>query len=750
MHLPGMKTNTIIRMVSAVTAITLVMTVPASALEGSSDHVKAGEERPVSEFIDVAAQGDQSAPSLDFNGSGDGFAAWIDNRTESPHVYGSLLTDGAGSKVIGAQISDDDGYPHHTRVVAVQDGFLVAWVSDVDAGADIRIARFDERGRSQGPDILVARAQTGSVLGLGSSPKGTLITYIDQADDLVARLLDDTGRSKSEPFEIYDEGLVFTADVAGGDQGFLVSFGACSDEGDCQFGARAARVSPSGKVLDPDGLPLDPGAPGLETLDSAWDGARFLVVWVKDGSVFGSRVPFDERPGKSENFRIGGASPRHPQAHWTGSHHLVTWVEASSGIVSALVPPDVDGAVNTGAVAEADQSSQQSLAARGDEVVMLWDHTPRSRRDILATALSPIGTPEREGSPLVQSAFGQIHPSISAGTGMYLSLWQDYRDHAGPIVYAARIAASGEVLDQSGFRVSLREGRHPIAAANGTTWLVVWRQRLHSRTLMAARVGADGSVRDKAPIPLTTDQGRKTDVTIAGDGSGWLVAYRNARTNALYSVHVSSEGIPTEPRLLTPDGYSPDLIWDKDRYIAVWSRNGNVQGGYLSPTGELLDAPRKITMNGFWDMEPSVASSGGSLLVAWSRCIDDACARADIFKMTLDTSLDDGEPVKVEDQVHFDTEPSVAWDGQTFSILWKRCKRPESCLRPTAAARYLSADGAFVSAVSEVAEAHSTGKPAFTATSLGEGSTLLTYRKVNGPAAATGVGRTYVRSIRRP
>lgn len=731
----------------------LVTGLGTPAVAGPSDAARAGEERPVSEFIDVAAEGDQSQPTLAFHPSGHGFAAWIDDRTATPRVYGALLTEGLDSKVVGAEISEDEGFPHSPHVVATDTGFTVAWVSESGDHAEIRLATFDAEGRRAGKERSVGRAQYGSQLAMDSAARTTLVVYIDEDDDLVGRLLDATGEPKSVSFEIYDEGLVHAASVASGGEGFLVTFGACTDDGaDCRFGARSARVLSSGKVLDPDGLPLDRKAPDLDSMDAAWDGDRFLVIWKQEGSVTATRVSFDQRPGSRTPFRVGGATPRHPQVHWTGSTHLVTWIEAPAEIASAIVPANVDAAVNTGAVRGADGYSRQALANSGADVVMLWDHYPRSRSDVLATSFSSQGVPRDEVAPLVQSAFGQIHPSISPGAGMYLSLWQDYRAHSGPIVYGARIAGSGEVLDPRGFKISLRNGRHPIAAANGaSTWLVLWREKLHGRTLTATRVGADGSVQDQVPIPITTDQGRKTDVAVAADGAGWLVLYRNARTETLNSVHVSPEGVPGEPRILVREARSPDVLWDEDRYIAVWSRNGNIQGAYLSPQGELLDAPRKITTNGLYDIEPSIGSSGTSMLVAWSRCNEQtSCAAASIFTMVLDASLDDGDPVKVQHTSSFDTEPEVTWDGRAFSLAWKRCKRPATCLRPTGAVVYLAPDGSALSATTEVAEAHAIGTPAFSVATLGEGSTVFIYRKVDGPAAATGVPRAYFRTTRQP
>jgi hypothetical protein len=71
----------------------------------------------------------------------------------------------------------------------------------------------------------------------------------------------------------------------------------------------AARISPDGKVLDPDGIPVGPGIYSQAMPDVAWDGKAFQVVWMdfrsgKRYEIYGARVSAEGKLVDAQPVRI--------------------------------------------------------------------------------------------------------------------------------------------------------------------------------------------------------------------------------------------------------------------------------------------------------------------------------------------------------------------------------------------------------------------------------------------------------------
>ena len=91
------------------------------------------------------------------------------------------------------------------------------------------------------------------------------------------------------------------------------------------------------------------------------------------------------------------------------------------------------------------------------------------------------GVLDPNGIVLALSANNQSDVTIARGEDQYLAVWEDDRaDVWGPTdVYATRLNSSGQVLDGSGLAVSTNVGSQekPVAAWNGTNYLVAWNDR---------------------------------------------------------------------------------------------------------------------------------------------------------------------------------------------------------------------------------------------------------------------------------
>lgn len=741
-HLYGMKATTTIAML-----ICLLILQVVAAEAAAQPEIAVGQETPITDFIDVPAEGSQTSPAAAWGPRG-GLASWNDTRRGISEVWTALLTEGGTSKTVGRATPGKGGVAGPPAVGYSGDRFLVAWVESLESSSEVVGALYDGRGTLLESGIVIGEAGYRSEITLAGGATSFLVSFVDAEGALVARRVSTSGVPVGAPLEVYDESQeIGNPQLSWGDGSYLLTFFACDE--DCRFGVRAARIEAGGKVLDPDGFPLIQEPPIGTTITSAWNGRNWVAVWSGGTRTYAVPVAPDERPGSNEPSTIMPRALFETDIEWTGSGFLLGYVDQSRGLYTSVLTdepmvasPPLLVSGSTGDVA------QSSLARAGDTFVLTWDERNGSYRDVFEIELLPTGVPTAERTILVQSAYGQIHPSVSAGIGASLALWQDYRDHSGPIVYGARLGPAGEPLDPQGFQISEQNGRHPVAAWNGESWLVVWKGLVAgSGALVGKRVGPDGSVLDPATIPIALGPGRFTDFDVASDGDGWVILYRDRSAAGLSSNYVSASGVPeTSPKLIEVQGAEPSLAWHDDRYIAVWNRRGDIRGAFLSERGELLDAARRLTSNDLYDFKPSVASSGSSALVTWARCESD-CPPSHIFGLMMVNSFDDGEPTRLSEGSFFDEEPISVFDGRAFGVVFKRCSA--GCLRPDGIFRSVTEAGAPSGAEHEIATAHLTGAPAFSVASLGDGSFTITYRKVEGPSSAAGVPRGYQRTARR-
>jgi hypothetical protein len=743
-----MKTDR--KLAAVVPVLVGLLLAPSAGARSIEDSSVVSEESPISDAIDVGAENHQIRPEVSW-GPDAGFAVWLDSRLYQPRIYGAPLENGASSKVVGYDISGETEAPRDPVVGSTGGRFLALWIASGAGGRELHGTTLNGNGRILRRNFMVSEVASGSGLAVAGGEDGFLATFTNLAGDLTALRIDTEGRPVGEAMQVYNEGSHGHLEVAWGAGTFLVSFIACDP---CEFGARSARVTWEEGVLDRDGLPLTRSAADDARISSAWDGSRFVVVWTQSGAVYGAPVDPEERPGTSESFLISGSVAMSPDISWTGTAFLVAWVESQRSLVTTLLSDELEVAnpVPTPVSERISPETRPVLTSSNTDHLIAWDGPGGEFFDIFRAGLTPIGAPATEVEVLVHSAFGQIRPSISAGAGSHLALWQDYRAHSGPIVYGGRVGPNGEVLDGTGFQISRQNGIRPVAGWNGRTWLVVWLQRQNGgHVLVGSRVGPDGSVLDPVPVPLTPLGSRKRDVEVASDGNGYVVIWREAVGRSIRTIYVSADGVSGAlPVEIDDQASDPALVWSGDRYIAVWERNREIRGAFLDDRGELLDRPRRVTRSEAYDFDPSVSVADGHALVTWARCdrIKRYCERSSVFALGFESSFE-GRVVRLTGPTAFYDDPLAIWDGGRYAIVWSGCTDRYVCTSPSAHLRYMTSTGAPASEVSTIARAQVSGAPSFRVASLGDGSFTVVYRRLSGIEEIAGVPRGYLRTVRR-
>jgi len=744
------KTKHIAR-ISLIVSLMLQVLPPVRA---QTTQPRMADEQPISAAIDVGAESNQTRPEVAWGPKG-GFAVWQDERLDTARIYGAALQNGASSKFVGNDLSGEVLAPRFPSVAPNGNGYLATWIEDTERGTELRGVLVKADGSITRANAFRVPAAIDSTTATASGNEGTIVAFTDREDDLSVLRVSRSGAIVGRPIEVYDEGPTTSPELTWGGGTFLLSFIACDE--DCKFGARSARITWADGVLDRDGSPLTRTAVDRNRISSAWDGETFTVVWTEAGTIYGSKVDPADRPGNQERFVVHTSAASSPDIARTSMGYVVAWVGAGREISTTFLPdePEMGNPAETPVSERASYGSRPVIASNGDEHLLAWEGHNGHYIDIFRVPLTAIGLPEDRPEVFVQSGFGQVHPSIAAGTGAYLALWQDYRSHSGPIVYGGRIAPNGELLDDTGFRISPDNGRHPVAAWNGEDWLVVWRQSVNGLWgLAAARVGADGTVKEPASIPLSFDRGRKRHFTVASDGDGFVVMWANDPGEPLHTTYVSRNGVPASSSVrIDHRADDPSLTWSDGRYVAVWGRDGNIKAAFLDARGDLLDAPRKIADTNGYEYEPNVAAGGGRAVVTWAKCRlvkqRGPCTRFDVLALGIGSSLDDGVADVVSSQTLFQDEPIAVWDGVGFAVIWKTCNLELLCDRPAGAIRYVDRDGRPTSAITKVRRAHVPGAPSFTAASLGDASITIVYRRTEGPGSVAGVPRGYMTQVRR-
>ena len=189
-----------------------------------------------------------------------------------------------------------------------------------------------------------------------------------------------------------------------------------------------ARVSASGKVLDPGGILLSSSDPNQnQDVKVAAGNGRFLVVWAEDRGgedIRGALVSGAGSVVKQWFISAAEDAQIRPDVAWNGAQFFVVWADLVEG-----EPFDIYGTRVT------------------------WSGTVRD----CCTEFS-------HGLPVNESAPGdQVDPTIAAiptgsGPGLFMITWTDELDPADPDLRGSRVTNAAVPLDGTGFLVSGASG----------------------------------------------------------------------------------------------------------------------------------------------------------------------------------------------------------------------------------------------------------------------------------------------------
>ena len=600
-----------------------------------------------------AAARDQFQSAVAFDGT-NYFVVWVDWRVSGCRsIYAARVTaEGQVLDPAGVVVSTGMAECYGPAVAFDGINYLVVWhdYRNDGMGYNIRGSRVSASGEVLDPDAIAVSSAPGNQTYPAIAFDGTnyFVAWSDArnggANDIYAARITQSG-------QVIDlEGLAIS--VVGGDQSLpAVAFDGTNyfvawQDGRSQVSSDiyGARVSSSGAVLDPDGIPVSIAYKNQVSPAIAFHNDTYFVVWEDYREsiypdIYGARVSSSGEILDSTGLVISATPSLQlaPTIAFDGVDFWVTWTEDF-----------VDG----------------------------WSDIFGVRVSISGAVLDSI--------PIAISTSMYLRSEVTLVYGgmSCMAVWTDRRNGNDSDVFASRLDQAGHVIDPDGIAVSMAASNQmgPAAASDGAEYLVVWAEsRNRAFGIYAARIEASGALIDREPIPICTSGSGLLDPDVAFDGTNYLVVWGFGR---IHGVRISPAGeiLDPSPFLISSPQYfggTPSIAFNGECYLVVW-RDGrgilaDIYGTRVTVSGEVLD-PQGIPIAVYnpYEMDPQVASNGTGFLVTWRIIGDEECP--EFYPGIYATAVDGtGKLVDRRQILWWPTgppPPKVGSDGTNYLVVW--------------------------------------------------------------------------------
>ena len=289
-----------------------------------------------------------------------------------------------------------------------------------------------------------------------------------------------------------------------------------------------ARITRAGVMPDRPGFSIHSGQGEQADPAVAFDGANYLVVWQSvvwpiGAYLSAARVTPSGTVLDPTAIRISSTYGWSPAVASGGTNSLVVWLRGGLGgaLVGARISPS--GAVLDPNPIEiscppnyscmSNYANEPTVAFDGTNYLVAWSESESG--NIFGTRLSLAGTVLDPGGIRISHGVGRTgKPTISFGGTNYLVAWEDTRFGCCSI-FGTRVSPSGRVLDPGEIAIATRgrEQVEPTAAFDGTNYLVAWADNRSvvssGADIYGAHVTQDGRVLEPRGILLSTVVRRK-------------------------------------------------------------------------------------------------------------------------------------------------------------------------------------------------------------------------------------------------
>jgi len=526
-------------------------------------------------------------------------AVWCDGR-DNGDIYGARITpSGEVLDTSGLRIRATVNWQEAPAIAARGSCFFVVW-TDRPPGSTHR-------------DLHAGRVTVGGEI---LDTAGIVINHVDDHQDQPA--------------------------VAAGESCYLVVW--YDRRGATPGDVYGARVSFSGEVLDPTGIPLGVGL-GVESYpDVACAGHDFLVVWQSTSSgassVWGTRVSSAGRVLRPGCFPIAG--------------------DASRG----------------------EQAGRPVVSSDGTEFLVAWQNTGAAR-GIYARRISAAGEPLGEVFPLSHAQSDQQAPSVCLVGSNYVVAWQDYRSGTWD-VYGARVSRAGAVLDTADLLLAsaVNDQMVPALAAGQDRLLAVWSDRRldpnRSSVFMAMLDTAARTVGTITPPAFTEYYAVQRVPAVAASDEGYLVLWESDGPGSSgWNTDVCGTRLAPSGQVLGPhatgvalrarDELAPAVAAGESCYLVVYESD-RIYGARVSSSGDVLDPLGFAITIGDAGAEPDVARGASGFLAAWTR----GSSQTGVYGARVSEAgrLLDSAKILIEGSTGTARRPAVTFGDSWYLVVW--------------------------------------------------------------------------------
>jgi len=569
-----------------------------------------------SDAVYRASFGDQQEPHGCF-GAGVWLSVWIDLRTggitgNGRDLYAQMVAaDGTlvfeGSLVLLRDWDRDVSLP---RCTWNGSSFMVVWPEYAETTGTVKAIRVAPDGTNLDAEpILVHTGIGSSVVDVASDGDGFLVAYQHGLNDdrriHAKRIAADGTVLDTNPILVRDPStdppFFFGPQVAFGHGVYMLAWEEAQR-------LRAARITPAGALLDPQGDQIT-GFPSVSPSLVAND-TGFMMAWTE---------------ADNPNIANIGSGELDPASMTLGTLRNVT--DASIG--NAYAGP---------------------IEFTGEGYVVLF-HRPEPQSalyvDLWARRLDAAGAPTGAMFPITTKAnSSQVAGAVPFNGVEYMAVWEDFFVGSSTAVKGGRISVDGVTSDgPQGITLSTGATWQLIsgAAFDGTNYLVVWEDwrngelNAYKSDLYGARVTPQGVVLDDPAFLIAANGNREAEPQIVFDGEQYLVVYEYGgfSPDSIRATRILPDGTVLdpiggveigEPALPTGVTIRPRVAFNGSHYLVVWHNNYGfsgevgVVGSFLDRNLNIMNAePIGIATESFVGSTGfDVASDGSGFVVTWT------------------------------------------------------------------------------------------------------------------------------------
>ncbi|HLL04291.1 MAG TPA: hypothetical protein VK539_27145 [Myxococcaceae bacterium] len=475
----------------------------------------------------------------------------------------------------------------------------------------------------------------------------------------------------------------------------------------------ATRVSSTGTVLDPEGIPVSNGPGDASTPHVASNGTDFFVAWSdnRDNTwlIYGTRV---EASGKVTHpgglpMAVNRVFHLAPRVASNGTDFLVVWnglgVMGDMDVYGRRISSAGQFMDTTDLVITATQNVEErspAVASNGSNYLVVWDDFRSGVTiHIHGARVSNAGVVLDSNSlQLTSGTSDQVAPAVASNGTDFLVTWLDWRGSSSRDLYGARVASNGTVVDVNGVAIGAHLNHSestPAVIANGGDYFVAWMEwntTNQTRRILGSRVLGSLSVTspvvDTTNLAFSSTGGNCQQPNVAPATTGYLMAWHCAvgSGSELQSAWVASltGTITAGGSLAVTTGpvhqTEAAIASNGSNYLVVWTETGSsgasIYGARVAPTGGAVDRAGFVIGSAARERQaPAVASNGADYLVTW---MDYRDVNWNIYGARVRGSGPTASAVVDSSGLlissHPDTQysPSVASDGTDYLVVWRQ------------------------------------------------------------------------------